>query len=160
MRVDAGPELDLLDLDGLLLLAGLGRLFLRLKLELAVVQNLADGRRVVGGNFDQIEPGLSGQGDRVVDRCYASVGSLVVDQLNLADADLVIHARSIFLDRLSGSHRTANGCRLLSSENNRRRGEPGARAGLRETELKSMTGRALPVPRRRRLPRKSTARGR
>jgi hypothetical protein len=39
----------------------------------------------------------------------------MVDQLNLSDADLIVHARSIFLDGRGGSHRTANGCCLLSN---------------------------------------------
>jgi hypothetical protein len=37
----------------------------------------------------------------------------VVDQLNFADADFVIGARSVFLDLRGSSHRAANGRLLL-----------------------------------------------
>jgi hypothetical protein len=45
--VDHRPELDLLDLDDLLFLAGLGLLFLLLEPVFAVIQDLADRRRGV-----------------------------------------------------------------------------------------------------------------
>ena len=58
MLVDAGPELDLLDFDDLLPLARFGGLLLLEKTELAVVEDLADRRRCIGHDLDQIEPGL------------------------------------------------------------------------------------------------------
>src|SRR6478672_2549606 len=49
--VDHRPELDLLNLDDFLFFAGFRRLLLRLKFVFAVIQDLADGRRRVGGDF-------------------------------------------------------------------------------------------------------------
>src|SRR5262245_34257999 len=54
--IDHRTEFDLLDLDDFLLFAGFRRLLLRLVLVLAIVQDLADWRRRVGGDFDQVEP--------------------------------------------------------------------------------------------------------
>jgi hypothetical protein len=48
MGIDAGTHLDLLDLDGFLLLARLGGLFLGLELVLAVVEDLDDRRLRIG----------------------------------------------------------------------------------------------------------------
>jgi hypothetical protein len=96
--VDHGPEFDLLDLDHLLALAGLGRLLLLLVLELAVIEQLADWRRRIGGDFDEIEPGLLGQGNRFRDRDGAFVASVLVDQVNLASANLLVDARAVLLD--------------------------------------------------------------
>ncbi len=63
--VDAGTELDLLDLDDLLLLAGLGGLLLLVEVELAVIEDLADRRIGVRGDLDEIESGVFGQLERV-----------------------------------------------------------------------------------------------
>jgi hypothetical protein len=96
--VDHRPEFDFLDLDDLLALAGFGRLLLLLVLELAVVEQFADRRRGVGGDFDKIEPGLVGQDERFRDRYGALVGSVLVDQMNFASANLLVDARAVFLD--------------------------------------------------------------
>jgi hypothetical protein len=58
--VDVGPELDLLDLDDLLLLASFVLLLLLLEPELAVVQDLADGGIGVRRDLHQVEPGFLG----------------------------------------------------------------------------------------------------
>ncbi len=58
--VRVGTELDFLDLDDLLLLAGLGFLLLSLVLELAIVHDLANRRVGVWRNFHQIQPGFFG----------------------------------------------------------------------------------------------------
>lgn len=96
--VDHGPEFDFLDLDHLLALAGLGRLLLLLILELAVIEQLADRRRRIGGDLDKIEPGLLGYDDRFRDRDGAFVGSVLVDQMNFASANLLVDARAVLLD--------------------------------------------------------------
>src|SRR5258708_15904073 len=58
--VDAGAQLDLLDLDDLLLLARLVAALLLLVFELAEIEDL-DHRRVrVGGDLDEIETRLKG----------------------------------------------------------------------------------------------------
>ena len=59
--VDAGPELDLLDLDGLLLLARLGRLLLLEEAEPAVIEDLADRGDRVRGDLDEVEAGVLGE---------------------------------------------------------------------------------------------------
>ena len=55
MLVDIRTELDFLDLDGLLLLARLVGPFLRLVLELAIVENLADRRIGIRLHLDKVE---------------------------------------------------------------------------------------------------------
>lgn len=60
MLVDAGPELDLLDLDGALLLARLVLFLLILVFELAVIEKLADRRVAVGRYRDQIQAFFGG----------------------------------------------------------------------------------------------------
>ena len=58
MVVDAGPQLDFLDLDDFLLLSGLVFLFLGLEFELAEIQDLADRRIGVGGDLDEVQAGF------------------------------------------------------------------------------------------------------
>src|SRR5262249_45273168 len=53
--VDHRPELDLLDLDHLLFLAGFRRLLLRLVFVFAVIENFADGRGCIAGNLYEFE---------------------------------------------------------------------------------------------------------
>jgi hypothetical protein len=54
--INVRANLDFLDLDDLLLLAGLVGLLLLLVLELAVVCDLADRRNGVRADLEQIEP--------------------------------------------------------------------------------------------------------
>jgi hypothetical protein len=96
--VDHRAELDLLDLDDLLLFAGFGLLFLFLESVFAVVQDLADRRYGVGRDFDQVEAGLLGLGQGVCDRDGTEVGAVLVDQVNLANADIFIDALAVLLD--------------------------------------------------------------
>jgi hypothetical protein len=111
--VDHRPELDLLDLDDLLLLAGFGLLLLLLEPVLAVIQDLADRRHGVGRNLDQIETGLCGLGQRVGDGDGSEVGTVGVDQVNLANADVFVDALAILLDGRLRSLRATNGGKLL-----------------------------------------------
>jgi hypothetical protein len=96
--VDHRPELDLLDLDDLLFLAGLGLLLLLLEPVLAVIQDLADRRRGVGRDLNQVEPDLLGLGQRVCDRESAEVRTVGADQVNLFDADVLVGAGAVLLD--------------------------------------------------------------
>src|SRR6201996_3288208 len=68
--VDHRPQLDLLDLDDLLFLAGLRGLLLRGIFELPVVHNLANGRTGVRRNLDEIHAGFERHldGDHGLDR--------------------------------------------------------------------------------------------
>jgi hypothetical protein len=108
VRVDAGAHLDFLDLDGLLLLARLGRLLLRLELVLAVIEDLDDGRTRVWGDLYKIEPGVLCQLPRFLDLDDPAVLAVMVDQLNLGDSDLVVDPGP-FLDGRGSTKRSANG---------------------------------------------------
>ena len=67
MDVDVRAHLDLFDLDDLLVLARLGRLFLVGVFQLAEIEDLGDWRIRIGRNLDEIEPGLFGGEQRVID---------------------------------------------------------------------------------------------
>jgi hypothetical protein len=107
--VDHRPQLDLLDLDDLLLLARLGGFLLCRILELPVVHNFTNGRIVVRRNLDEIHARLKGHldGDHGLDRSV--VGAVLIDQLDLRVADIVIGARPVFYCGGRGSVGTANG---------------------------------------------------
>jgi len=92
MGLDARAHLDLLDLDGLLLLAGLGGLLLRLILVFAVVEDLADGGLGIGRNLDQVEARLLGARDGILDADGTDVVAFDVDKLNFAGLDPFIDA--------------------------------------------------------------------
>ena len=109
MIVDHRPELDFLDLDDLLFLAGFGGLLLRLEFVLAVIQKLADRRVRVGRNLDEIESGFGSLFKRGLNRNGTVVGAGLVDQLNLAVADLLVDARTVLLNGGRGLHWTTNG---------------------------------------------------
>jgi len=107
--VDHWPELDLLDLDDLLFLAGFRRLFLRLELVLAVVQDFGDWRNRIGGDLDEIKPGRLGKPDGGFGQDNAFVVTGGIDQLNLAGADLLVDAWAAFFGGQRGFLRTTNG---------------------------------------------------
>src|SRR6185369_1153867 len=107
--VDHRTELDLLDLNDLLFLAGFGLLLLLLETVLAVIQNLADRRRGVGRNLDQIETGILGLGQGLCDRDGTEVGTVLVDQVNLTNANIFIDALAVLLDGGLRSLRATNG---------------------------------------------------
>ncbi len=60
----------------------------------------------------QIEPGLLRQRQSVADGQDTTVLPILVNELNFADADLFVDARTILLRR-DGSHRASNGGKLL-----------------------------------------------
>jgi len=95
--VDHRPELDLLDLDDFLFLAGFRRLLLRLELVLAVIQDFGDRRNRIGGDLDQIKPGRLGKPDGGLGQDNTLVVAGGIDQLNLAGADLLVDARAVLL---------------------------------------------------------------
>ena len=113
MIVDHRPQLDLLDLDNLLLLARLGGFLLRLIFVFAEVENFADWRDRIRRDLDEIEPGFLRHGNRCVDFSDAVVDAVFVDELDLADADLLVDARPILGGGLRCFHWTTNGCYLL-----------------------------------------------
>ena len=107
--VDAGPELDFLDLDHLLALARLGRLLLLEEAVFPEIEDLADRRRGVGNDFDQIERGFFRELLRVGEIDDAAILAVGVDELNLNCADVAIDPRPAFLRRRDGLHGTTNG---------------------------------------------------
>jgi hypothetical protein len=111
--VDHRPQLDLFDLDDLLLLARFGRFLLRLIFVFAVIENFADRRNRIGCDLDQIEPGLLRHGNRCADLGDAFVASVLIDELDLADADLLVDTRPLLCGGLRHSDRATNGCCLL-----------------------------------------------
>jgi hypothetical protein len=113
VNIDVRPHLDFLDLDRLLLLAGLGGFLLRLVLEAAVIEDLGDGRIGIRGDLDEIKTGFDGNLQRAVDRDVAVVGSLVVDQLNFTDTDFLVDPRPVLGGCRLGSVGSANGGILL-----------------------------------------------
>jgi hypothetical protein len=107
--VDHRPELDLLDLDDLLFLAGFRRLLLRLEFVFAVIQDFGDRRHRIGGDLDQIKPGRLGKPDGGFGQDNTFVVTGGIDQLNLAGADLLVDARAAFFGGQRGFLRTTNG---------------------------------------------------
>src|SRR5215471_18317342 len=92
---DLRPELDLLDLDLALVLAGLLRLLFLLVLVLAVVHDLGDGRVGLGGDLDEIEVLAVGVLARLVRGLDSKLGTVVVDQPDARDADRIVDARRV-----------------------------------------------------------------
>ena len=95
--------LDLLDLDDLLLLAGLGGLLLLLELELPVVEDLAHRRLGIGRDLDEVEIGLFGHHHRLADRHDADILAGGIDQAHFARVNAVVDPVSFFLLRGGGS---------------------------------------------------------
>ncbi len=96
--LDAGPELDLFDLDVVLLLLGLpGRPGL-LVLELPVVHQLDHGRPCVGGHLHQVQPRCLSALSGLVDADDTDLLALIADEANGADPDLVVDSDLLFFD--------------------------------------------------------------
>src|SRR6516164_1713628 len=111
--VDHRPELDLLDLDDLLFLAGFRRLFLRLVFIFAVIENFADGRGRIGGDLDEIKPGLLGLVQSDLNFNRPVIVAALVDQLDFTNTDLLDDARAVLRGGLRGSRWATNGSALL-----------------------------------------------
>ena len=90
--VHGDGELDFLDGDDLLLLAG-GALALFLLVEIAaVVLDAADGRDGGGRNFDQVEAAFAGNLQRLKGRQDAELFAVFVDHADFACANSVVDA--------------------------------------------------------------------
>src|SRR6266568_2258523 len=92
--VDAGAQLDLLDLDDLLLLARLVLLLLLLVFVFAVIEDLADRRLGARRDLDEVETGLIGHGERFVPGDYPDHTPLLIDEAYAGDSDFFIDART------------------------------------------------------------------
>ena len=78
-------------------------LLLLVEAELAVIEDLADGRRGVGGDLDEVEAGILGDAQGVEERHDAAVLPVLVDQLDFADAaDVPVGARPVLLRAPAG----------------------------------------------------------
>jgi hypothetical protein len=88
MAVDVRAHLDLLDLDDLLVLARLGRLFLVGVFQLAQVEDLGDGRICVRGNFNEIQTGFFSEQQCLVYGDLAEVSTIYANELNAGDTDV------------------------------------------------------------------------
>src|SRR5258705_11210724 len=113
MVVDHRSELDLLDLDHFLFLAGFGRFLLRLVFIFTEIKKFADGRNGIGCYLDEIKPGFLGSLHSKPRFDSAMVVAGLVDQLHFAVSDLLVDTRTVFLDGRRGSHWSANGAGLL-----------------------------------------------
>lgn len=92
MGVGPGTELHFLDLDDLLILASLGFFLLSLVLELAIVHDLADGRRRVRGNLHEIESGLFGHYQGSFGGYYAYVFAIGADEADFRGPNAFVDA--------------------------------------------------------------------
>src|ERR1700722_10685331 len=93
--VDLRAKLDLLDLDHLLVTPGLPRALLLLVLVLAEVHDPADGRDGSRGDFDQVEPFLLGDGQRLRRWHDTELLAGIVDHADLPDADALVDSRAV-----------------------------------------------------------------
>ena len=80
MRIDAGPVLDLFDVDYMGLLSRLAGLLLFLVLELAPVENLHDRRIGARSDLDEVKTGVFRPLAGVFERHDAGLGTVLVDQ--------------------------------------------------------------------------------
>ena len=92
VRIDLRPELDLLDDRLRLVLARFPGLERGLVLELAVVHELGDRRPGGGCHLDQVEVGLLGQPERIVDAYDPHLLAGRADQPDLGDPDALVNA--------------------------------------------------------------------
>ncbi len=89
---DLGLEADLAEEGLLLVLVGVALLLGLLVLELAVVEEAADGGVGVGGDLDEVEAAVLGELEGLVEGEDAAFLALVVDEEDLADADAFVDA--------------------------------------------------------------------
>ena len=89
-----GTEANFLQLNLMRFLV-LGRLALLFVLELAVIQNSADGRPLQRRDFDEIQAGVISGAQSVGRRQYAQHLAILVHNTDLRDADLLIDAMCI-----------------------------------------------------------------
>jgi hypothetical protein len=74
---------------------GLGFLLLLLVLPLAVIHDAANGRARVGGDLDQVQPGLTGHGQSLVGLHHAHLFVLFVDQADGAQSNSLVDPQAL-----------------------------------------------------------------
>src|SRR5262249_45742619 len=97
MLAGLGSDADLLEL----LLPGLAALLRRLEAHLAVVEDLAHRRALVGGPLHHGQAGLPGSLQRLRGGHQAQLLAARADQADGADADLLVHPGAALLRRCS-----------------------------------------------------------
>jgi hypothetical protein len=90
---DLRPQPNLLELDDLLVLAGLALLLRLLILEAAIVEQPTDGRDAVGGDFDEIQIQLAGSLERLEGRENPQLLAVCTNQPNLTSANALVDAK-------------------------------------------------------------------
>ncbi len=95
MLFDVGAHFDFLDVDRLLFLAGFTGPLLRFVFVLAVVEDLADGRRGVGCDLDEIKAGVGRAFQCIVGVYNPYILTGFIDQANLAIIDLLVDPRAL-----------------------------------------------------------------
>ena len=101
MVLDTRPELHFLDPDGVLLFPCLTSLPIRLVLVLPVVHHFDHGWTRVGSDLNQIHRTYFGPFPGLVDRDDADLLTVVLNQPDGADPDLVVDTNSVLADVLS-----------------------------------------------------------
>jgi hypothetical protein len=138
MDVDGRAHLDLLDLDDLLLLAGLGGLFLLFVFVFALVHELDDGGFRFGRNLDQVEAFFFGYCAGFIDADRTVFVAVVSDQKDCAREDIFIYAGPVLGWCLVGLLETSGYYDVLSfSEPARERFPRGRCLGLAKRLLGS-----------------------
>ena len=92
MIVDLQSEADFLQLRVRLIAASIAGLLGGFVLVLAVIHELCDGRLGVRRNLNQVEPGLFGQTQRVLDSDDADLFTSGSHEANLGDSNTLIDA--------------------------------------------------------------------
>jgi hypothetical protein len=110
--IDVGPHLDFLDFDDLLPLSGLVGLFLRLVLELAIVEDFADGRLGLRRYFNKVEAGIIRTVQGIIQSDNANVLSCFVNQANGGGIDPFVYPRPRLGRRCIGI-KSSSDCRNL-----------------------------------------------
>jgi hypothetical protein len=95
MGIGSGTELDFLDLDDLLFLAGFGFALLGFVFELAEIHDLADRRLGVRRNLDQIETGFFGH-------CHCAGGGHHTDIFAISPDETDFRGTDAFIDTGAG----------------------------------------------------------
>jgi len=91
------PELDLLDLGLLLLLACLLFLILLFEDKLAIVHDPAYGRLRVGNDFHQIQAGVTRSAEGLLDTDYSNLLSVCANEPDLRGRDVSVQAIALVL---------------------------------------------------------------
>ena len=134
VHLDLRPHLDLLDLDDPLVLLRLLGLLRLAVLELAEVQNAADGGHGGGGDLHQVEIAVPRGLDGVVEAQDTELVALVVDHPHLPGANLPVDP---LLGRCNHAHATVTvrcpPCSLRSPRNSSRLRVPTSPCSRRRT---------------------------